>query len=53
MYCKKMLMECYLRQSQPTTVNIISESHGRRISKTMNDYYHSRSNLLDMFGLKL
>lgn len=53
MHCKKFLMECYMRRSQPTTVNIISDSHGRHIGKIMNEEYHSGSNLLDMFRQKL
>lgn len=34
-------------------VKIISDSRGRNISKIMNEEYNSRSNLLDMFRLKL
>lgn len=41
MYCKNILMKRYMRRSQPTTVNIISDSHGRHISKIINEEYHS------------
>lgn len=30
-----------MRQLKLTTVNILSDSHGRHINKTMNEEYHS------------